>query len=902
MPAEIYQPQDPNPGLTPLPPAQAPTQGFQAMQAFASEGDRLAYRLAMARDYTVVTQAETKLLQAHSALETQYTADPDFKTAPTRFAADQTQAAASIIGEATPELDPAAQARLQKYATTLNISATNAVKNAALARESETNIANWETQAPLLAQNYLRAGSPAERAAIAAQGTQTIDGLASAGWIHPDVAEKEKQTFTQGLQEAFVAKTLQADPAGAKSMLDDPDNSEVGAIPVVRRIALQNGAAAAVDETGQLKLSILAKTSPAAAGAAVGRVDPNASAMVADIFDHGVIPQESAGQTDAISPKGALGVAQLMPGTARAAATRLGLNDVAGMSDADLTARLTSDPTLNRQLGLNEFSRLVAHYDGYIPAALAAYNAGQGDAKIPRADAWLADAKAKFGDNPTPAQFASVVPFKETQDYIGSVYSKLGAPTDLYGLTGNSALRAQETALDVGRQEQERQQRTLNEAAALARSEDPVAQVLQDGYAVDPVRLSTYRQTQAQAAAGGSTEAAQELRRLDMAEAQAPIMRAAYQMAPSQLAATIASEQQRLAQSPDVSGFEIARLKTLQTVQSAMDSAKSTNPIGLAERQGMFRSTPIDPKSIGTSDFADALAVRGPQTLQAASAYDGNIVPFKPEEAAALKTAWGQMGPADKSTLLASLAAGFKDPRVYEAGVRQLVGGEAGGDRLEATAGILGGQDPALAQKILLGGEMLKDKGVEAKIGAVRSAIVNAMPVGLFPNVQTNSDVAEAVAAVYAANKGAAHALIDPNDTAGITAAMQEVTGPQVSINGRVTPIPKDFAPGAVQHGLANLSADDLKPLGGLQPGVDPAWLGAHAQLMPLRLGGSDYQVLVNGQRVLTADGRNLQVDLRQFAAQQKARLDAAADKAGVARNSALQGDAWRQSGYGGGM
>jgi hypothetical protein len=189
---------------------------------------------------------------------------------------------------------------------------------------------------------------------------------------------------------------------------------------------------------------------------------------------------------------------------------------------------------------------------------------------------------------------------------------------------------------------------------------------------------------------------------------------------------------------------------------------------------------------------------------------------------------------------------------------------------------------------------MMKDKGVETKIQGVRAAITNTIPVGLFPNVQTNSDVAEATAAVYAANKGATHALIDPNDTAGIKAAMEEVTGPQISLNGRVTPIPKPYAAGAVQHALENLTAEDVKPLGGLQPGLTPQWLGQHAQLMPLRLGGDDYQVLVDGKRVLTADGRNLQVNFGDFVARQTARLKAGASAAGVERAQSGDADAYK--------
>ena len=876
MPGDIYQAQEPDAGLTPLPSAEAPTQGFQAAQQAGYWGDMLAFRLGQARNMTLMTQAKTDLLQASAPLVQKYTQDPDnndFKTAPAAYQQEAQQTTAAILGKYSSQLPPEQQAELNHFAVAQTISGANQVNNVAFQKEASTNIANWQTQSQLLAKNYLSAGSQTERDEIQQQGMQTISGLAHSGWITPAQGAQEAAQFTSGLQESYVAKVMQTDPAAAKAMLADPD--QLTGISASRRIVLQNGAQAQVDDTGQLKLSILAKTSPPAAAAAIGRIAPGDTARAAQIFDKGVAPQESGGNANAVSPAGALGVAQVMPSTARAMATQLGLKDVAGLSDPDLRARLLSDPKLNRQLGLTYFNGLVDHYGGYIPAALAAYNAGPGNA-----DKWINAATDKFGNDPTPAQFASVVGIKETHDYIGSVYQRLGAPTDAFGLTGNAQLRGQETVLDLGRQEQTQQTRMLRDGAALARADDPVTQILQDGYAVDPVRIANYRNTQAAAAAAGDPHAAAELRRIDFAQANASVMHAAYQMTPEQLSAVVAEKQAQLAQSPNVTADQTAQLKALQTVQSAMNAAKSTNPVGLAERQGMFQPVPVLAQQINTPAFGDALAARAPQVAQAAQAYGGAIVPFKPDEASALKTAWGNMGPADKASFAATLATNFHDPQVYDAAIRQV----AGDNRLDVTAGLLGARDPELAQKILTGAEMLKDKGVETKVQGVRAAITNAIPVGLYPNTQTNSDVAEAVTAVYAANKGGQHALIDPTDTAGIKSAMEEVTGPQIALNGRVTPIPKPYSPGAVQHMLANLTAEDVKPLGGLQPGLDPGWLGQHAQLMPLRLGGDTYQVLVDGKRVLTADGRNLQVNFGDFVAHQNARLKAAANAAGVQR------------------
>ncbi|MEI9813978.1 MAG: lytic transglycosylase domain-containing protein [Acidobacteriota bacterium] len=69
---------------------------------------------------------------------------------------------------------------------------------------------------------------------------------------------------------------------------------------------------------------------------------------------------ESAFQTKAVSPKGAIGVMQLMPATAKA----MGANPHDMQENIDAGTRLLRD--------------LLVKYDGDVVKALAAYNAGSG--------------------------------------------------------------------------------------------------------------------------------------------------------------------------------------------------------------------------------------------------------------------------------------------------------------------------------------------------------------------------------------------------------------------------------------------------------------------------------------------------------------------------------------------
>jgi soluble lytic murein transglycosylase-like protein len=73
----------------------------------------------------------------------------------------------------------------------------------------------------------------------------------------------------------------------------------------------------------------------------------------------GVMRQESGFRPCAVSPKGALGLMQLMPETA-----------------ADLEVRDPFDPRDNVTAGTKLLRRLLQHYDGDLALTLSAYNAG----------------------------------------------------------------------------------------------------------------------------------------------------------------------------------------------------------------------------------------------------------------------------------------------------------------------------------------------------------------------------------------------------------------------------------------------------------------------------------------------------------------------------------------------
>ncbi len=127
-----------------------------------------------------------------------------------------------------------------------------------------------------------------------------------------------------------------------------------------------------------------------------------------------IMRQESNFESDVISPAGARGLMQLMPGTARTVARRLG--------ERTSLAALTDDTGHNMRLGTTYLRQMLDQADGCAPCAFAAYNAGphrlrewlgtNGDPRLPDSGVSMID-------------WIELIPFNETRNYVQRVVENM---------------------------------------------------------------------------------------------------------------------------------------------------------------------------------------------------------------------------------------------------------------------------------------------------------------------------------------------------------------------------------------------------------------------------------------------------------------------------------------------
>jgi len=440
-------------------------------------------------------------------------------------------------------------------------------------------------------------------------------------------------------------------------------------------------------------------------GAAPAATEPNRDNLFAALLN-----QESGGrQTGAngqpiTSNAGAIGIAQIMPGTGPEAAQLAGLP-----WDEN---RLRTDADYNKALGSAYFAKQLDTFGGDVQKALAAYNAGPGNVR--KAVAQFGEGWLENLDKITSKENAA-----ETQNYVRSIMAKAGAGdvAQKPQLTANAGMSFSDNipktfaALDQHQQYQliDEAQRLVNQGQAQRKGD--ADRLLADALAmhkdgkVDPFNLSPEYFAQSYGPIEGPIKAAAYKGGRDMA---VDIQNFAGQT-DAQIAATLAASQPK-----EGAGYAAADARQNVRLQAAQQVMKQRqeDPILFAQRNSLTRSGPIDMSKV------DELGSQLNQRVGVANLMSQNYnTPYRiltNSEAAQMSMALHNMTTQVKLQYLDQVRTGLAgDTRAYNSVMGQL----APDSPVTAVAGsILVKQTPATIATGLFGGPdvVLQPKNVAA--------------------------------------------------------------------------------------------------------------------------------------------------------------------------------------------
>jgi soluble lytic murein transglycosylase-like protein len=275
-----------------------------------------------------------------------------------------------------------------------------------------------------VAQASMNVGLAAIRSNIAGSPKEVVDAAAEA--------------FKSDLQTKRIERIAVDSPAKAEEMYGRLKGDIRGADHVkVERLLRplqdrRDGLAVAAEYTGSPGPAVQRLGEAATAPQPVRVSGANLPALVTSTAS-----AESNFRPGAVSPKGAAGIFQVMPETAREISAKLGDGLIGPNTSQAEIKRILADRDTGLRYGTSYLRDQLVRFGGDIPAALVAYNAGPA-----RAEEWLKVRKS-------PNDLSSLP--KETRDYVPKVMTRyadldggspdvIGGEPDAYSLVRMGAL------------------------------------------------------------------------------------------------------------------------------------------------------------------------------------------------------------------------------------------------------------------------------------------------------------------------------------------------------------------------------------------------------------------------------------------------------------------------------
>jgi soluble lytic murein transglycosylase-like protein len=844
---------------------EATAAGLQNLGSALGNAGRAAFDIKRMQDdvnrQTEIANRQTSYLTQLDEVDQEFENDPDPATVAQRYDERLTK----LQSETLQGLDPVTQAEFGTTLTRQRLGAVGRMRQNALGRQADGYQASLDGTYEAFTRRYATATSEADRKAIAGELDEALANGVGRGLLTERAAQNYRQSMAKTGDEALILRQMARNPAAAVATLNDPNQMQ-GLDPVSRVRLIEQARAADEEQRAAVDLQ-KARMDPVAGAVQLGIITDINQADA--IFDRAIIPQESGGNPNAVSPKGALGVSQIMPDTAAGVATKYGIPGIANLSDQDLRKKLSADPALARQLGLLYFKDNLKTFNGFLPAAIAAYHAGPGGA-IERA---YNQAVEKYGATLSAAQFLEFVPdslddgAKKTKDYVRDIYARLGSSADAAAYSPGMAWRlASSVGNELDRQTSGRN-RVLDELTQVAGSQaDEYRPLLEQGYAIEPQRVAAIRGPLELAVTRGDAGAADKLRNFDEALQMAPIVRQAYNSPPALVAAEAAAGRAMLMTSSDVSPVMARRVEIFENVANKMNAAIGTNSVGLAMRQGIVAVNPVEmPQNLNDAEaaarFRQQAHARGIASDQTEKTYGARHF-FLEEERAGAKAAFADKSGQERFDVIASLAqSGISEPAM-RAAIKEM-----GGDSLSVMAAQLVTSKPDVARDVMIGGDLLKDDMVRPKIDKIKPALESRLGALPYPNPTWKGDIANAALAVYAAERGRNGALYSEDDEDGMNAAIERVTGTITTMNGVKLPLPDGISPGTFSAMMSSMTNEDLAALGGTLgrsgAAIDADAIRNLARLTPLDIGRGRFAVELPTGPVMSPGGKPFVLDLK---------------------------------------
>lgn len=180
----------------------------------------LGQAVARGREEAAVARTTTEGLTRYAALVQRYSADPDYATAPSRFAEEARALERELL--ANQAFSDLTRARLETTLRRMRLTSQGQIDTQAMGRQHDAVMLDLQQQNLLFHQRYAAAGTDVQRQVIMADWDAAIAGPMQAGVISGEEAFVLTLRRDRMLAEAELMTLIRDEPQAALALLEDP--------------------------------------------------------------------------------------------------------------------------------------------------------------------------------------------------------------------------------------------------------------------------------------------------------------------------------------------------------------------------------------------------------------------------------------------------------------------------------------------------------------------------------------------------------------------------------------------------------------------------------------------------------------------------------------------------------